>query len=44
MFSFQPAAYVGDERRWRDGYREPVTADDVWAQIERGPARGSHSG
>lgn len=35
MFSFQPAAYVGDERRWRDGYRE-LTSDSVWAEIERG--------
>ena len=35
MFSFQPAAYVGDERRWSDGYRE-VTSDSVWAEIERG--------
>ena len=35
MFSFQPAAYVGDDRRWRDGYRE-VTSDSVWAEIERG--------
>lgn len=35
MFSFQPAAYVGDERRWHDGYRE-LTSDAVWAEIERG--------
>ncbi|MBA3736230.1 MAG: radical SAM domain-containing protein [Actinobacteria bacterium] len=35
MFSFQPAAYVGDERRWREGYRA-VTSDSVWAEIERG--------
>lgn len=35
MFSFQPAAFVGDERRWRDGYRD-TTADEVWAQIEAG--------
>lgn len=35
MFSFQPAAYVGDERRWREDYRE-VTSDAVWAEIERG--------
>ncbi|MGB3185146.1 MAG: hypothetical protein WBG36_04570 [Ornithinimicrobium sp.] len=35
LFSFQPAAFVGDERRWRerDG---AVTGDQVWAQIERG--------
>jgi hypothetical protein len=35
MFSFQPAAFVGDDRRWREDYRT-VTGDDVWAQIERG--------
>jgi hypothetical protein len=35
MFSFQPAAYVGNERRWSDGYRT-VRDDDVWARIEDG--------
>jgi hypothetical protein len=35
MFSFQPAAYVGDERRWRENFRA-VTADEVWTQVERG--------
>lgn len=35
MFSFQPAAFVGDERRWHDDYGD-TTADDVWTQIERG--------
>ncbi|MEP7177514.1 MAG: hypothetical protein ABI775_00330 [Pseudonocardiales bacterium] len=35
MFSFQPAAFVGDERRWHDDYGD-TTADAVWAQIERG--------
>ena len=35
MFSFQPAAYVGDDRRWHEPYRE-VTPDAVWAEIERG--------
>lgn len=35
MFSFQPAAFVGDDRRWHDGYRE-IDADEVWGQIERG--------
>ena len=35
MFSFQPAAFVGDDRRWHEGYRDS-TADDVWAQIEQG--------
>jgi len=35
MFSFQPAAFVGDDRRWREPYRD-ITGDQVWAQIERG--------
>jgi hypothetical protein len=35
MFSFQPAAYVGNERRWRDGYRA-LTDDEVWERIEAG--------
>ena len=35
MFSFQPAAFVGDERRWHEPYRD-VTGDQVWGQIERG--------
>ena len=35
MFSFQPAAFVGDERRWHEDYRA-ITGDQVWAQIERG--------
>ncbi len=35
MFSFQPAAFVGDDRRWHEDYRD-TTADEVWAQIERG--------
>jgi len=37
MFSFQPAAFVGDERRWREDYRD-ITGDQVWAQIEAGQA------
>jgi hypothetical protein len=37
MLSFQPAAYMGDERRWRNGYRGgDVGPDAVWAEIERG--------
>ncbi len=35
MFSFQPAAFVGDERRWRDDY-ENLEADRVWSMIELG--------
>ena len=35
MFSFQPAAYVGDDRRWSDGFRA-IDDATVWAEIERG--------
>ncbi|HEY2579422.1 MAG TPA: hypothetical protein VGI74_24190 [Streptosporangiaceae bacterium] len=35
MFSFQPAAFLGDERRWHQPYRD-ITGDQVWAEIERG--------
>jgi hypothetical protein len=35
MFSFQPAAFVGDERRWAEPYRA-ISDDDVWAAIEAG--------
>lgn len=35
MFSFQPAAMVGDPRRWDPAFRE-VTDDAVWAEVERG--------
>ncbi len=35
MMSFQPAAHVGDERRWREDYRQ-VGIDAVWAAVEEG--------
>ncbi len=35
MFSFQPAAYVGDERRWRDDYAS-LDPDYVWSKLEEG--------
>ncbi len=35
LFSFQPAAFVGDDRRWHETYGD-TTGDDVWAQIEAG--------
>ncbi len=35
MFSFQPAAYVGNTNRWKDEFRA-FSGDEVWAQIERG--------
>ena len=42
MFSFQPAAFVGNTSRWKHDYRE-VTLDAVWAEVERGAgARLAH--
>lgn len=35
LFSFQPAAFVGDDRRWQESYGH-TSGDEVWAQIERG--------
>ena len=35
MMSFQPAAYVGNSRRWREDFGA-VGIDAVWAEIERG--------
>ncbi|GAA4697580.1 hypothetical protein APR04_004486 [Promicromonospora umidemergens] len=35
MLSFQPAAYLGDSRRWREDLRS-ATPDAVWSEIERG--------
>ena len=35
LFSFQPAAFVGDQRRWHEDYAG-TSDDDVWAQIEAG--------
>jgi hypothetical protein len=35
MFSFQPAAFIGNEARWKDTYRE-LTGDAVWGLMERG--------
>ncbi|MEA2478621.1 MAG: hypothetical protein QOJ07_543 [Thermoleophilaceae bacterium] len=36
MFSFQPAAYIGNPNRWKGGAYRDVTGDAVWAEIERG--------
>ncbi|TYP88036.1 MoaA/NifB/PqqE/SkfB family radical SAM enzyme [Blastococcus xanthinilyticus] len=44
MMSFQPAAHVGDERRWKESYTA-VDADAVWAELERGLGqRVAHEG
>lgn len=33
MASFQPAAFIGDQRRWGEGYRD-IDIDAVWTRIE----------
>jgi hypothetical protein len=35
MFSFQPAAFVGNTARWKDSYRE-FSTDEVWRRVEEG--------
>ena len=35
LFSFQPAAFIGDERRWKEDFRS-MTADAIWQRIEEG--------
>jgi MoaA/NifB/PqqE/SkfB family radical SAM enzyme len=41
MLSFQPAAFVGNEARWKDEYRA-FSRDDVWAEIEDGAGGRLH--
>jgi hypothetical protein len=41
MFSFQPAAYLGNENRWKDDYRA-FSTDRVWEEIERGAGARLH--
>jgi hypothetical protein len=36
MFSFQPAAYIGNPSRWKGGAYGDVSGDAVWAEVERG--------
>ncbi|HNP16080.1 MAG TPA: hypothetical protein PKI99_06435, partial [Terrimesophilobacter sp.] len=35
MMSFQPAAFIGDDRRWKEDF-DDVSIDDVWERIEEG--------
>ena len=35
MFSFQPAAHIGDERRWKEDFRS-LAPDEVWHRMEEG--------
>ena len=39
MFSFQPAAFIGNANRWKDDYRD-VSTDAVWARSSGAPAPG----
>lgn len=41
MFSFQPAAYIGNEARWRDDLRA-FSTDEVWRRIEEGAGARLH--
>lgn len=41
MFSFQPAAFVGNRARWKDDYRE-FSTDEVWARVEQGAGARLH--
>jgi hypothetical protein len=42
MFSFQPAAFVGNTARWKDEYRA-FSTDEVWAQIQEGAGGRLHA-
>jgi len=35
MMSLQPVAYIGDNRRWKEGF-SAVSIDAVWSQVEAG--------
>jgi hypothetical protein len=41
MFSFQPAAFIGNQARWKDAYRD-VCGDEVWRRIEEGAGGRLH--
>ena len=41
MFSFQPAAYIGNAARWKDDLRA-FSNDDVWQRIEQGAGARLH--
>jgi hypothetical protein len=41
MFSFQPAAFIGNEARWKEAYRE-LSGDEVWRRIEEGVGARLH--
>jgi hypothetical protein len=41
MFSFQPAAFIGNQSRWKDSYRD-LSTDEVWRRIEEGVGARLH--
>ena len=41
MFSFQPAAYIGNEARWKESYRA-FSTDEVWRRVELGAGARLH--
>ncbi len=41
MFSFQPAAFIGNTNRWKHDYRE-FSTDEVWRQVEEGAGARLH--
>jgi hypothetical protein len=41
MFSFQPAAYLGNPARWADGYRG-IDPEEVWRRVEEGAGARLH--
>ena len=41
MLSFQPAAHIGNPKRWKGDFRA-FTTDEVWARIERGAGARLH--
>ena len=48
MFSFQPAAFVGNSARWKDDYRA-LSHDEIWERVQEGagtrlPFRGYQVG
>ncbi len=43
MFSFQPAAFIGNTSRWKHEYRE-FSTDEVWRRIEEGAGARLHWG
>ena len=41
MLSFQPAAHIGNEARWKESYRT-IDTDEVWRRIEDGAGARLH--